>query len=230
MIEDRENQLLLDQLKDDRSSLIVLYDSESMLTKRTKTTTRTSKFSINFAFDSVLLQHTIYKSTFRSLMRRTRAPSGLECTREIDEWIDPLSLKEKTTRIRTSRKIDQKLKQEKLRLERELKVIVVGSGATTVMEALALAWPPRSREELLLYRSEIYEALIAELIIALKDISVQIPHQPPTSQLRLLENSLQNWTEVCITLQLGLGPELVEAIRICSGHIPPSNEGAAHFR
>ena len=230
MIEDRESQLLLDQLKDDRSSLIVLYDSESMLTKRTKSTTRTSKFSLNFAFDSVLLQHTIYKSTFRSLMRRTKVPSGLEGIRENEEWIDPLSWKEKTDRIHVSRKIDQELKQEKLRLERELKVIVVGNGAATAMEAFSLAWPPRSREELLLYRSEIYEALIAELIDALKDISFQLPHQPATAHLGLLENSLQKSTEARMDLQHGLAPDLVEAIRICSHHIPPSSERAVHFR
>ena len=67
---------MFEQLKDDSSSLIVLYDSASFVTERSLTTTATSKFSLNFAFDSELLQHRVYKGALRAFTRKKKSPSS----------------------------------------------------------------------------------------------------------------------------------------------------------
>lgn len=69
-LEQKQPRKVFDQIKDDSTSLIVLCDSESFTTKRTKTTTATSKLSMNFVFDAELLQAKAYKSTLRSLIRK----------------------------------------------------------------------------------------------------------------------------------------------------------------
>lgn len=65
----RRSRKLFEQIKDDSSSLHVLVDSDSFITRTTQTSA-TSKLSMNFAFDEELLQHRIYKTTLRSLMRK----------------------------------------------------------------------------------------------------------------------------------------------------------------
>ncbi|EXJ84741.1 hypothetical protein A1O3_05413 [Capronia epimyces CBS 606.96] len=76
VLHERQSRKVFDQIKDDSSSLIVLCDSASFVTRRTKTTTATSKFSMNFIFDAEILQAKAYKSTMRSLMRRARNQPG----------------------------------------------------------------------------------------------------------------------------------------------------------
>jgi hypothetical protein len=61
---------IFDRIKEDSSSLVINVDSESFLTKQTQDTFSTSKLSMNFTFDNELLQHRLYKSTLRSLMRK----------------------------------------------------------------------------------------------------------------------------------------------------------------
>lgn len=70
LLEQKQSRKTFNQIKDDSSSLIVLCDSESSVTKRTKTSTATSKLSLNFVFDAALLQSKAYKSALRSLMRK----------------------------------------------------------------------------------------------------------------------------------------------------------------
>ncbi|KAJ9610783.1 hypothetical protein H2200_005560 [Cladophialophora chaetospira] len=75
ILEEKKSRRLIDQVKDDSSSLIVLCDSASFVTKRTQTTTATSKFSVNFSFDAEILQAKAYMTTLRSLMRRAQKDS-----------------------------------------------------------------------------------------------------------------------------------------------------------
>lgn len=53
---------------------MVLYDSQSFLTHNSRTTSNSSKWSVNFLFDTELLQHKVYKGALRTLMRRRSAP------------------------------------------------------------------------------------------------------------------------------------------------------------
>ena len=65
----------IEDIRDDSSSLLVLYDSQSFMTARTETMTGSSKLSVDFSFDEELLQHKAYKKTLRSLMRHRAAKS-----------------------------------------------------------------------------------------------------------------------------------------------------------
>ena len=89
MIEEKKSQVVFNGMKDDTSSLIVLCDSSSFVTKRTTTTTATSSFSMNFDFDTELLQAKAYKSTLRSLMRRARARGSSDRSGNEQGWYDP---------------------------------------------------------------------------------------------------------------------------------------------
>ena len=51
---------------------MVLYDSQSFLSRSDDTTDRASGFSLDFPLDEELLQHKVYKKSFRSLMRGKR--------------------------------------------------------------------------------------------------------------------------------------------------------------
>jgi hypothetical protein len=72
LLKEKESRRVFDQVKDDSTSLVVLCDSASFVTQRTKTTTGTSRFSMNFSFDAEILQAKAYKTTLRSLMRRAQ--------------------------------------------------------------------------------------------------------------------------------------------------------------
>jgi hypothetical protein len=72
LLKEKESRRVFDQVKDDSTSLVVLCDSASFVTQRTKTSTGTSKFSMNFSFDAEILQAKAYKTTLRSLMRRAQ--------------------------------------------------------------------------------------------------------------------------------------------------------------
>lgn len=76
LLTSNKTQRMFEQLKDDSTSLVVLHDTASFQTRRTMTTTTTSKLSMEFTFDAELLQHKLYKSTLKSLMRRVGTGSG----------------------------------------------------------------------------------------------------------------------------------------------------------
>ncbi len=72
MVEDKASRQIFDQIREDSSSLFVLHDSASFISKGTNIRTATSKLSLNFDFDAELLQHKIYKGALRALMRRPK--------------------------------------------------------------------------------------------------------------------------------------------------------------
>ncbi|ETI25308.1 hypothetical protein G647_02080 [Cladophialophora carrionii CBS 160.54] len=77
-LQETESRSVFDQVRDDSTSLIVVCDSASIVTQRTRTTTGTSRFSANFSFDAEILQANAYKATLRSLMRRAQNDNSRE--------------------------------------------------------------------------------------------------------------------------------------------------------
>ncbi|KAE9973864.1 hypothetical protein EG328_004194 [Venturia inaequalis] len=75
ILQDKKGRHLLNQVKDDSSSLIGLRDEESTRTSFTRSTW--SRFSLRFGFDGQLLQTKVYQQTFRSLARRATRPKKL---------------------------------------------------------------------------------------------------------------------------------------------------------
>jgi hypothetical protein len=112
MLENKKAQQVFDQMRDDSSSLYVLCDTNSFVTQRTKTTTATSRYSVNFAFDPVLLQTRAYRNSYRSLLKRVRTT---------------------VPRIRMARE-----DSEAKRVHDERKVLLAGPGAERMMRAIQI--------------------------------------------------------------------------------------------
>jgi hypothetical protein len=70
-----------DQIRDDTTSLVVLYDSQSFVTRATRSTKVTaaeSTYSREFEFDSQVLQHRRYQKAFRWLLKGSKKVSGAQ--------------------------------------------------------------------------------------------------------------------------------------------------------
>ncbi|KAL3418868.1 G-protein alpha subunit [Phlyctema vagabunda] len=74
LLESKKSRQLLDQVRDDSSSLDVLFDSASFFSRSTGTTQRSSKMSLKFLFDGELINSKVYQNYFRSLVRRATNP------------------------------------------------------------------------------------------------------------------------------------------------------------
>lgn len=67
---DKENRQVIEQVKDDSSSLVCLLDSASLRSSRSGSTDRASLWSRAFEFDGDLLRTKVYKDQIRLLMKR----------------------------------------------------------------------------------------------------------------------------------------------------------------
>jgi hypothetical protein len=138
LMEDKKTQKVFEQVKDDSSSLYTLCDSVSFVTKRTKTTTATSKLSMNFAFDAELLQNGAYKRAFRSLMRRV----GARQSRDDGDSNRPMATRSpnpsqvETEQANRSTAIDRELEKDSHRLRREIQILAIGKDAPTLMKQM----------------------------------------------------------------------------------------------
>lgn len=164
---DKKSQKVFDQVKDDSSSLCVLCDSASFVTKRTKTTTTTSRLSMNFAFDNELLQHRAYKSTFRSLLRRAAARQSHESSDKA-----PKMTEEDIEQAERNAAIDREIKEDSRMLRREMKILALGSDAPKVIEQLrTIHLNGCTQEKRSLYSMTIHKHLLSELRFAMNAVA-----------------------------------------------------------
>ncbi|XTI93352.1 hypothetical protein V2W45_1499070 [Cenococcum geophilum] len=70
LLEKKKSRKIFKQIRDDLSSLAMLYDSASFITSLTTVTETSSKLLLKFRFDGELLRSKIYQGTVRSLLRR----------------------------------------------------------------------------------------------------------------------------------------------------------------
>ena len=77
MLEQQIDRGLINQVKDDSSSLTVLWDSASYLTSSGDITCSSSSWSSDFIFDSELLTSSVYKRAIRSAFRAPFRHAGL---------------------------------------------------------------------------------------------------------------------------------------------------------
>ena len=66
---DKDNRQIIEQIKDNSSSLVCLFDSASFCSSRSGFTDRASLWSRNFEFDGDLLGSKVYKGQIRLLMK-----------------------------------------------------------------------------------------------------------------------------------------------------------------
>ena len=70
VLENVHNRPILDIVRDDSSSLLVLRDSESLARGTTLSTSRSSRWSLTFPFDGEILKSQVYQRAIRRLFRR----------------------------------------------------------------------------------------------------------------------------------------------------------------
>ena len=85
IMECRQTRQILEQVKDDTSSLIVLRDTSSYYSSRATDTPNSSLLDRKFSFDSEVLRSKVYQGQIRSLIRR--ALPRRKTTHEIDASI-----------------------------------------------------------------------------------------------------------------------------------------------
>jgi hypothetical protein len=199
-MEEKESIWVFQQVKDPSSSLLVLYDAASFETKKTKTTTATSKFSMNFTFDSELLQHKIYKDSFRSLLRKAKASTT---DAAVDNERSPAAWKVQEETV-ISRSIDGAIKRDKMEQQRELKILCLGPYATHFSKLLELRQSSSfGREEREEYQVYIYRYILSELYRVAKYFhdAENSPHTELHGHFETIANALE--TNVSLPLDLG---------------------------
>lgn len=75
-----KNCKILKTVHDDSSSMAVILDQSSILSKRAPSTVRSSILARSFGFDSELLSHRLYQNTFRSLIKRIGTNNNTEAS------------------------------------------------------------------------------------------------------------------------------------------------------
>ena len=120
LLEKRKSRKIFEQIRDDSSSLVVLYDSASFITGLTNVTETSSKLSLKFRFDWELLQSTIYQGTVRSLLRR--AIHGSNESKVISESAKSFSQPDQPIRDTSAvglSKIDDSILEDEMEYEME---------------------------------------------------------------------------------------------------------------
>lgn len=120
LLEKKKSRKIFKQIRDDSSSLAVLYDSASFTNSLTNVTETSSKLSFKFRFDAELLRSKIYQGTMRSLLRR--AIHGSNGPKVISESAKSFSQPDQPIRdtsvVRLS-KIDDSIIEDEMEYETE---------------------------------------------------------------------------------------------------------------
>lgn len=207
-------------MKDDTTSLIVLCDSDSFITKRTQTTTTTSKLSMNFTFDAELIQHRAYKSTLRSLMRRGRLRSDPGRPTRQDFWVDPLGHEESSHRSKRSHQIDKILQEDSMVYRRQVRILALGPEAQNVMIALSRRSSARPTEKALTYRPAVFRTLTIQVVSAISPASEQLMSTQGREYLTVLKSALADGSKFSPLFPKGLCEDMANALRFCSRTVP----------
>ena len=223
LIEDEQSQYILKLIADDTTSLLVLCDSDSFITKRTETTTNTSKLSMKFAFDAELLQHKAYQSTIRSLMIRAVARRDPPTLQAQEGWIDQLENNLERERRNHSIAIDRQLGKQRRELRQRTRVLMMGSQSTKSMLAIrASLADEHSVIEQLWYRTRIYHHVLLETLahgeqMRLADVAASLTLLKALNAVRA---ALSAWeTTSRVINKSGLPRDLASAIKDIAPHI-----------
>ena len=159
------NRRVFDQSKDNSSSLFVLRDSSSTLSKWTQSTVNSSKLSRVFVFDQELMTSKVYQRLFRALCKRSVCGKELEGSLNLVSQTSPRNktIPEKKDSVLRSKAVDQTL-QEEARQMGEYRLVIVGgpSGGKQLMLRFMRLKIRKSftAEELQNYRSIIQSTLV----------------------------------------------------------------------
>ena len=161
---------VFDQIKDDSSSLIVLYDAASSLTVCTDSTGSSSKWSSMFPFDAELLSSLVYQRAVRAVFKPSRRrdkntdrdslkPTGISRNLNVEAY----------ERIR-SEHIDDSIRENQKQTRNMIKVLLIGgtnSGKLAVLEQIQASHGGYPQKELEAYRTEIFSVVVDAMNIVL---------------------------------------------------------------
>lgn len=146
LLEKKKSRKIFEQIRDDSSSLAVLYDSASFITSLTNVTETSSKLSLKFRFDGELLRSKIYQGTVRSLLRR--AIHGSNGSKVISESAKSFSQPDPPIRdtsvVRLSKIDDSVIKDEmeyEMEPQREITLVVKSNESVTRMLTYLMEQP-----------------------------------------------------------------------------------------
>lgn len=140
LLEGEKNRRVFEQIRDDSSSLVVIYDSDSLFSAGTDTEVNSPRLSTKFIFDGELLGSKVYQGTMRSLIRRMMHRGSKAGTESIKSQSTGRSLlsEEKCNTARSNR-IDALISKSSKDFERKVDVLVVGlsqSGKSTLLSRM----------------------------------------------------------------------------------------------
>ena len=158
MLEHKPNRQIIEQVRDDTTSLVVLCDTSSRNSRVTESTETSSRLSTIFQFDAELIGSRVYQRAVHQLFKRT-----VHQGKYLDETAkqsDFFAIK-KTERLEErlqSKTIDRLLRKEREKMLTELKVLVSGaedSGVHTLWYQL--------RSSTSEFRSEVFSMIVLEM-------------------------------------------------------------------
>lgn len=165
---------IIDQVKDDSSSLLCLRDCSSFRSSRTSSTDRSSLWSRTFGFDHELLASGVYQSQIRSLMRRAfRRRKTLDGASSLLARPSFRSLRK--PEISKSAAIEHQLHQDRLSERVVVKICLFGSQNNEPYVTLdmmnLLRFKDYSPDERACYRHIIFQCILDTMGIILQELS-----------------------------------------------------------
>lgn len=140
LLEGETSRRVLEQSRDDSSSLVVLRDSDSLFSSNTDTEVSSLRLSTKFIFDGELLGSKVYQGTMRSLIRRVMHRGKDTRTESIrSRSIERSLLSEEKNNAARSNKIDALITKSSKEFYRKVDVLVVGlsqSGKSTLLNRM----------------------------------------------------------------------------------------------
>ena len=177
MLQEKDSRRLLDQVKDDSSSLVCLNDSNSHLSSRTRTTERSSLWNRVFDFDHGLLGTKVYQKQLRSLLKHAfnkRATSGRSPRAAANYFGSQSDIDSVAIELCS----DEPKRQTRFRLDGQRLVSVLGPdepGKVLLLDSLQKYQDPvQFSKRRALYKSKIITRTCQEFQGILKDLQANI--------------------------------------------------------
>lgn len=173
LLDKAESRSILDQAADVASSLGDTKDAPTNAVARPASViSNKSRVSRLFTFDDLLVQHEIYKRTFKSLLRPKSAPAQDEAPRSTSPTsMTALELRDSCER---SARLDSMLKADAQKKRQELKILCLGHKRSTLVKHLRSHKGSHFQDvDLHHYRVFIVESLVFSLLEIVDDVETR---------------------------------------------------------
>ena len=142
LLEKSANRDIFERVRDDSSSLLVLYDDESICSSATQSTGTSSKISKIFPFDTFLMSSPVYQRAIRSLLKPYRPQSRTEIISDKAPEVKTVHRRPEVARqvprvaskleAKMSKSIDSMLKKDRRAIKETFKLVILGEPDDTM--------------------------------------------------------------------------------------------------